>query len=329
MKQPLVSIIVPVYNTAEFLPKCFDSIKNQTYEKIETILVDDGSTDNSGDLCDEFARDNQHTIVKHQKNGGLSVARNSGIDLATGDYLFFLDSDDYLSDDCIEYLVKLARESSSLISICSHFECRSPKNIKAFSPTNTILADLSIEHALKDMLNERGFNLQITPKLFDRSLFESTPKIRFPKGKLHEDVGTTYRLFLRAREQNPTSIIAFGSESKYFYTIRKDSITNRDFDPKKLDLTTQTDEMCDAIDAIYPNLKNTTNLRRLHARFSILRQANSARYQDPCISYIREHKDWIIKNPEATKRDKLALASLLFGKKPFKFAWRTYELLFR
>ncbi len=328
MKQPKVSIIVPVYNVAEFLSECFDSIKKQTYKNLEIILIDDGSTDDSKNLCEEFAKNDSRAIVKSQKNAGLSAARNVGLDFATGNYVFFLDPDDFLADDCIDYLISLVKKSSSPIAVCSHYERRSPKDIKNFN-IGIPSSNLSVEQALKNMLNERGFNLQITPKLFARSLFESTPKIRFPKGKLHEDVGTTYRLFLQVRNQDPAAVVAFGSEPKYFYNIRNNSITNQRFNPKKLDLISQTDEMCNAIEAIYPTLKNTTNLRRLHARFSILRQTNTARYQDPCIAYIKEHKYWITKNPEATKRDKLALASLRFGKTAFKAAWWTYKLFFK
>lgn len=328
MKQPLVSIIVPVYNVATFLPDCLVSLKNQTYKNLEIIFIDDGSTDNSGDLCELFAKEDSRAIIKHQKNGGLSSARNAGIDIANGNYIFFLDSDDYLADDCIEYLVSLAKASSSPIAICSHFERRSPKDTKDFN-SGAKTGTMTVEQALGNMLNERGFNLQVTPKLFARSLFDSTPKIRFPKDKLHEDVGTTYRLFLRAYEANHETTLAYGAEPKYYYNIRENSITNRSFDPKKLDLISQTDEMCDAIESRFPSLKNTTNLRRLHARFSILRQAKTARYADPCVTYIKEHKTWITENPEATKRDKLALASLRFGKTSFKAAWKTYELFFK
>ncbi len=328
MKQPTVSIIIPVHNVAEYLPHCLNSLKNQTYKKLEIIFIDDGSTDNSGTLCDLFAKEDSRAVVKHQKNAGLSSARNAGLATATGEYVFFLDSDDFLTDDCIEYLVKLAKDSSSPIAACSHFERRSPKDLRDFND-GTKTGVLPVEQTLENMLNERGFNLQITPKLFERALFESSPKIRFPEGKLHEDVGTTYRLFLRAYEQNPTATIAYGSEPKYFYNIRENSITNRGFDPKKLDLIVQTDEMCDAIEATFPALKNTTDLRRLHARFSILRQAKTARYADPCVAYIKEHETWITKNPEAKKRDKLALASLRLGKIPFKAAWKTYELFFK
>ena len=328
MKQPLVSIIIPVYNVSELLPNCLGSLKDQTYQSIQIIIIDDGSTDNSGNLCDSFAKEDSRVVVKHQNNAGLSAARNAGLDIATGDYVFFLDSDDYLAKDCLEYLVSLAKSSVSPIAVCSHFEQRSSKDLRDFN-SGAKSENLSVEQALKNMLNEHGFNLQVTPKLFSRSLFESTPKIRFPKGKLHEDVGTTYRLFLRAYDNNPEATIAYGVEPKYYYTIRENSITNRNFDPKKLDLISQTDEMCDAIETVFPTLKNVTNLRRLHARFSILRQAKTARYQSPCITYIKEHKSWITKNPEATKRDKLALASLMLGKTPFKIAWRTYELFFK
>ena len=280
MSKPLVSIIIPVYNVAEFLPDCLVSLKKQTYKNLEIIFIDDGSTDNSSNLCELFAKKDSRAILKRQKNSGLSNARNAGLNIATGDYIFFLDSDDYLADDCIEYLVSLARSSSSPIAICSHFERRSPKDARDFNK-GVKTGTMTVEQALGNMLNERGFNLQITPKLFVRSLFNSTPKIRFPKNKLHEDVGTTYRLFLRTYGANHETTIAYGAEPKYYYNIRKNSITNCSFDPKKLDLISHTDEMCDAIETHFPNLKNTTNLRRLHARYSILRQTKTAKYINP------------------------------------------------
>jgi glycosyltransferase involved in cell wall biosynthesis len=328
MAKPLISLIVPVYNVEPFLGRCFESILKQTYKNLEIILIDDGSTDGCGKLCDQFANNSPNIIVKHQKNAGLSAARNTGLNLANGDYITFLDSDDYLAPDYVEYLYDLATVHDAPISVCSHYECKENGELRIFDK-NASDEVFSTKTALYHMLNEQGFMLSSWGKLYRRSLFESTPKVRFPKDKLHEDVGTTYRLFLNAYKIDSDTKVVFGSQPKYCYSLRSNSITNRGFDPRKLDLISQTDTMCDEIEAIFPDLKNTTNLRRIHARFSILRQAKTGRYLDPCFAYIKEHKDWVTKNPEATKRDKLALASLKLGKPVFNFSWRIYEFLFK
>ena len=329
IKKPRVSIIVPVYNVAPYLLDCFSSLANQTYKNLEIILIDDGSTDTSKSLCEKFAREDYRVILKRQNNSGLSQARNTALSMASGDYIFFLDSDDYLAKDCIEYLVSLAERSGSPISVCPHYERRGANDLRDFNAASLKTSKLSIEQALKNMLLERGFNLQVTPKLYSSELFETSPKIRFPKNELHEDVATTYKLFLRAYKKNRQSTIVFGETPKYYYNIRNSSITNCKFDKRKLVLIKRTDEMCDTIDRIFPNLKNTTNLRRLHARFSILRQTNSKKLSKILAHYIKEHQAWITKNPEAKTRDKLALASLKLGLPAFRFSWKIYGLLFK
>ena len=329
MTKPLVSIIVPVYNVASYLLECFASLSNQTYKKLEIILIDDGSTDESGALCEKFAQGDSRVILKRQKNGGLSNARNTALSITSGDYIFFLDPDDFLAEDCIEYLLKLAEGSHSPIAICPHYERRSPNNLRDFNKGTLTDSNLSVEQALENMLLEKGFNLQVAPKLFKRELFERTPKIRFPENEIHEDVATTYRLFLRAYQNSPNATIAFGAAPKYYYNIRSTSYTNSGFSQQKLALITRTDEMCDALDKFFPNLKETTNLRRLHARFSILRQANSKTLLKKLAHYIKQHESWIMKNPKASKRDKLALASLKLGLPVFRFSWKVYELIFK
>ena len=112
-----VSIIIPVYNVEKYLEKCIKSVLNQTYQNLEIILVDDGSKDKSAIICDEYmVKDNRITVI-HKQNGGLSSARNAGIEVATGEAVFFLDSDDYISKECIEKLVKLMKKNSADISI--------------------------------------------------------------------------------------------------------------------------------------------------------------------------------------------------------------------
>ena len=115
----LVSVILPVYNVEKYLIKCLDSVIRQTYQKLEIILVDDGSTDSSGKICDEYANKDGRIKVFHKKNGGLSDARNYGIERSTGEYLAFIDSDDYVDDDYIEFLMNLTESGKYKISLCS------------------------------------------------------------------------------------------------------------------------------------------------------------------------------------------------------------------
>ncbi len=118
MKEPLVSIIIPIYNVEKHLKKCLDSVLSQTYRNIEIILIDDGSTDNSGYIADEYSRHNDNISVIHTNNGGLSRARNIGIKSASGQWISFIDSDDYVSRDFISKLLNLAINNDADIATC-------------------------------------------------------------------------------------------------------------------------------------------------------------------------------------------------------------------
>ena len=336
MSSPLISLIIPVYNVEPYLSSCLDSIINQSYQNLEIILVNDGSTDGSRFLCEQYKQKDSRIILINQKNQGLSSARNTGINSATGKYLSFIDSDDEVKKDYVKYLYSLIKRASSpvKISVCPHYLKKESGELKNFNAKNFPSKTLSVPEALEKMLNENGFNLQSTSKLYFRDLFKT---IRFPEKKLHEDVGTTYRLFLEAAKSNNNAKIAFGKTPEYIYNLRSSSITNKKFNLKKLDLIELTDQMCSDLDEAYPALKDTTNLRRLHARFSILRQIihqtnktdKAKKLEKSLIHYIKENKTWITKNPKSTKRDKLALYSLLLGKNFFQFSWNLYEKFFK
>ena len=324
-----ISVIIPVYNSSSFLKDCYGSLKRQTYSNLELIFVNDGSTDNSLDLLKGIAMADERVVIIDQKNKGLSAARNAGIQKSSGAYLTFLDADDFLADDAIQYLYDLTKiEQNVAIAACSHIEYFNENKQKEFNSGHKTRV-LNVEEGLKCMLNEFGFNLQSTAKLFRKDLFED---VVFPEGKLHEDVGTTYKMFINAYKKGAR--IAYGSRSKYYYRMREDSLARRKFDEKKLDLITLTDQMCDDIDVVFEDLKNTTNLRRLHARFSILRMLASSKLSEREKTiwneqrrYVLNHKAWLRGNPEATRRDKLGLTTLKLGKTIFSAAWKIYEML--
>ncbi len=322
MKQPLVSVIIPVYNTKRYLKTCVESVLNQTYKELEIVLVDDGSTDGSDKMCNEYQKKDDRIIVIHKPNGGLSSARNRGLDICTGEYVTFVDSDDYIDSDFIEYTVELAKKHNAKLAVCAHNEKNEHGKPKNFGKGQEE-ACFKTDECLERMLLEKGFMVSTCSKLYQTKLFKD---VRFPVGKLHEDVGVTYKLILKCPK------IAYGPEPKYTYFQRKGSITKSAFNIQKFDLLVLTDQMCNDIDAEYPKLKDVTNKRRMHARFSILRQmVNSSltpelkQQQQSVVQYLKNHKDYILKNPKATLRDKIAMRSLLLGKGCFKFSWNIYS----
>lgn len=339
---PVISVIVPVHNVAKILERCVDSIRKQIYPNLEIILIDDGSTDMSGTFCDVFAKQDKRIKVIHQANQGLSMARNAGLKLATGKWVTFVDSDDTIHPAMIDLLHRLCYQNKTKMSICGFYEVTT-EGTGSLKP-HQLSAErvLTTPECLKDMLCEEGFSMSAWGKLYARELFDL---VEFPPHRLYEDVGTTYKLVLQCEH------IAVSSAEYYNYYQTPGSITQQDFNLKKLDLIDLTDQMCDDIltwsadhdPASHSLLDQLTRKRRMHARFSILRQmvvldhdhqastapidSKSLKHTEKqVIKYLRAHKNDILKNPLATRRDKLALCSLLLGKPIFRYAWQQYSV---
>lgn len=194
MDSPLVSIIVPVYNVERYIHRAIDSIISQSYKNLEIILVDDGSLDNCPHICDEYALKDNRIKVIHKKNGGLSDARNVGIDIINGEYITFVDSDDYIATNAIERLIQEIRVQNTDALCCSYYlidsngeiyDCR--KCEKNFKYTGTDAAKLLINDLFP-------YNFAWA-KLYKKKLFEG---IRFPVGRLYEDIATIYKVISKA-----------------------------------------------------------------------------------------------------------------------------------
>lgn len=219
----LVSVIVPVYNVEQYLNKCVDSIINQTYGNIEIILVDDGSADNSGKICDKYSLNDKRVKVIHKSNGGLSDARNRGIDISRGKYLAFIDSDDWIEPDMIEKMYNNAIENNADISICQYEIVRSREATIDNNPGKTIVYEGT--DAILAMYKEAVFASHACNKLYKRELFAG---IRYPVGKLYEDQFTTYKLIWNSKR------IVYTEKKYYYYYMRNDSIVNKRFDERDL-----------------------------------------------------------------------------------------------
>ncbi len=218
---------MPIYNVENYLRKCIDSIINQTYNNLEIILVDDGSPDNCGKICDEYAEVDSRIKVIHKENGGLSDARNVGIDVATGKYIAFIDSDDYIDKCFIEYLCTLCKKNDAYIAECDF--------VKFYDDKIEIINDEKEEFIFnnKEMIN-RIYNEEsyiktviVWNKLYKTSLFKD---IRFPKGKIHEDEFTTYKLYW-----NSNNRIAVTNKKLYYYRYNQESIMGSKFSLRRLD----------------------------------------------------------------------------------------------
>lgn len=337
-KLELISVIVPVYNTKSTLERCVNSILAQTYPNFEIILVDDGSPDGAGELCDQLAKQYQNIRVLHQKNAGLSAARNAALKIAQGEYITFVDSDDTVFPNMLEVLMSLSNEP---VRICSFAEIKPNgkshpiAGALSFKDGPIITSEverhnLTIETCLRQMLLEQGFTMSACGKLYHRDLFKT---VQFPVGKLYEDVGTTYCLIMQC-----SRYVSFIPLPLYEYHQNQGSIIHQGFNFHKLDLIELTDRMCDEINQKFPKLHDVTNLRRMHARFSILRQMVLAKptpsdrtkfdeTEQGIIDYLRTHKAWVLQNPHSGKRDQLAMRSLLLGLPVFKLAWKIYSYL--
>ncbi len=227
-EKALVSVIVPVYNTEKYLVRCVKSIVDQSYKNLEIILVDDGSTDNSGDLCDKLAESDDRIKVLHKQNGGLSDARNAGIEMALGSKVCFIDSDDMIDLRYVELMKNACDEYGAEIAQCG---------FKRFSNENEIRKVIEQSDRVKfciadstDVINNMSVSDIIAcNKLYDVALFKG---IRFPKGRIHEDLATTYKIFDRVKK------IIVVDEDLYFYYVNPEGITGSKIKNNRIDLLT-------------------------------------------------------------------------------------------
>lgn len=209
----LISIIVPVYNVEEYLEKCIDSILNQTYKNLEIILIDDGSSDNSANICDQYEKKDSRVKVIHKKNSGMSDARNTGMKIANGEYIGFVDSDDYIKQDMIENLYNLLKKNKADISICAYELL--DKNKKPSAKLNGKIYSFNNIDAIQELLKSKLITSHCWNKLYKKQLWET---IQFPIGRKFEDMAVMHLVFEKAKK------IVYKNEIGYYYIKRSNSI---------------------------------------------------------------------------------------------------------
>lgn len=229
---PLVSIIVPVYNVENYLNECIDSILAQTYKNFELYLVDDGSPDNCGTICEEYAKKDDRIKVIHKQNGGLSDARNAGIDKAKGDYITFVDSDDYVSPMYVSHMLRLSEQyDAEIVQIESTHDEALLGNYKN---SRRDIYKFNRNDALKNMLYMRIVQVNAWGKLYRTSLFND---VQYPFGRINEDNLTTYKLIWKSK------MIVCDSQFLYYYRINQKGIMNGKFSDNRYSVLSFKDEI--------------------------------------------------------------------------------------
>lgn len=222
---PLITVIVPCYKVERYLQRCVDSILQQTYSNLEIILVDDGSLDKTAHICDEYEKKDLRVKVIHKNNGGASDARNVALDVANGEYVTFVDSDDQVDKEYVEVLYRLIIKSNSDISVVKLKEVLESDNIENVelekNDNHQVFSGLG---AIELMFYQELFDSTSPCKLYKMSLFSN---IRFPKGVIFEDLATIYRVFLLAEN------VVVSSSELYYYFLREGSVEGQSFSDKK------------------------------------------------------------------------------------------------
>ena len=224
----LISVIVPVYNVEKYISRCIESIMKQTYKNIEIILIDDGSTDNSGKICDEYSLKDDRINVIHKKNGGLSDARNTGLDIAKGKYISLIDSDDFVSKFFIETLYNTCKNENCEIAICEYERVYEEKEeISDLENDNKVEIYNSKQMLQKIYSKDYLITTVAWNKLYKAEILKN---IRYPVGKLHEDEAITYKILYGVNK------VAIIRKKLYYYYYDINSIMNKKYNLKRLDI---------------------------------------------------------------------------------------------
>lgn len=278
----LVSLIIPVFNVSNYLPVLMESVLSQTHSDIEVILIDDGSSDPSGIICDEYADKDKRVRAIHTVHTSVSDARNKGIEASSGEFIAFVDADDRLAEDYVEYLLSLCTDNGSDISCCAW----TIDNNGQLGKCSYRRAEPGLykgkNEAMRALLSTRLMSSSVWAKMFRRKLFD---EIRFPSGSnYYEDDATMYRVVSKADS------IMIGGESKYYYRLRDDSLIHRSFNDSNFLMIKIFEERCSFIEENYPDLTTYARSDVLMAvNHCIIKMCDDRLFDHPAIDGLRSY----------------------------------------
>ena len=307
----LISVIVPVYNVKEYLVDCIESIVNQTYRNLEIILVDDGSTDGSSTICDEYGLKDKRIRIIHKVNGGLSSARNAGLDCANGAYISFVDSDDWLEQDFYRILYGAIKAANADIAVCGRYLVSEYGKEKMFCSDEQNI--FSRKEALREIFCLGLVDVAAWDKLYRRSVLDG---VRFPDGEINEDTAVVYKVF------NKVKLLVHVGMPLYNYRVRIGSITKSGYSEKFNVVLEHCQNLHRDIKNTDPDLLSDLSIYITHLCYNMLvkiTRSDNKRYREQFKAYYSIFKEgWIayIKSDKVSKDNKIRCVLLrlhLFG----------------
>lgn len=270
MEEDLISVLVVAYNVSDYISKCLDSIINQTYKNIEIIIVNDGSTDETKNICDYYGSIDNRIKVIHKENEGVATARNTAIKNSKGKYISFVDSDDFILSDYIEYLYyNIKKYNADIINCNFEYYYENKSTIKRIKPIEEKIIEFNKKEALQNLLYQKELDVSPWAKLYKIDVFNN---VEYPKGKIYEDFGTFYKNIINSNK------IIYSNQKKYYYFIRKTSTTGRNFKKEDFDMIELSKIMKKEILTIYPDLENAINSRLINMDFYFIRRIDKKLY---------------------------------------------------
>ncbi len=303
--KPLISVIIPIYCAKPYLRDCIESLLRQTYGHLELILIDDGSTDGSGEICDRYARKHQNILALHQKNRGVSAARNAGTALARGDYIAFVDADDGAEDTYIENLVCAALQYEAEIVVCG---CR--------LPGRSTVQILTGKEAVRTLLYQKSFDTAPWGKLFRKEIAKETA---FPEDMFFEDLAVVCKMLGRAGQ------VVCIEKGGYCYRATPNGTMNGKDVRRLLDELKAADMMARYVEQRFPDLRPAAESRRFSAYCQVLMKLPRKGYlQERAAIWerLRVNRKQVFKDAAARYKNRVAALVSYFGEGALRLLWR-------
>ena len=316
-----VTVIVPVYNVLQYLPECVESLLGQTFQDFELLLLDDGSDDGSGALCDRYAQEHPNVRVLHQPRSGVAETRNRGVTESQGEYIVFVDSDDFVDRRYLETLYEAAATYRADLAASGHLnviEGRRPPAVRQMRRAPEII---STEEAYRRILLGDGINSAVWANIYRRSVLEN---VRFPAGEIYEDSAVVSQIL------DNCGAIVFCDYAGYFYRRRRGSIVHSQMSEEHFISVRNAKRLFDHVQAHYPNAVSAARVYyvdNLIWLLSFMVDAPEERYQAKCPAVRREilqHMRFYLFSQDTLPDKKMAMLSLLPGVPFFRFAWHIY-----
>lgn len=316
----LISIIVPVYKVENYLQRCVESLINQTYQNIEIILVDDGSPDRCGEMCEAFALQDARIRVYHKENGGLSDARNYGVSVANGAYIGFVDSDDYIHHSMYEKLYQAITKEKADVAECGVTRVYGNRN-RVHCEIENLYEVMNEKQYFEEVLTSKKVYGSVWCKLIRK---EIAKQVQFEKGKYYEDLFYNLELVQVAKKY------VFTNQPHYYYFIRENSITTEKYSPKQLTIIEAMNNYYMFCEKNYPELIEKAFIRQSLAYLSIFNQLILDDYKNysefkEVYQFLKQNKKRIIKNSDASKQLKLSIIILNINLSLYRFLYKQYK----